>query len=269
MKFILGGRGRLGQALSRQFAAGGVCGLDREVYQDWSAEDGASGAARFFDSHAVRGDTVLVASGLLDPALPAAELARINVTLPSNIIAAAATRGLHVLTFGTVMETLQANPNPYVRSKLALAGIAAVAAATQAVTHIRVHTLYGAGEPSPFMFLGQILTSLRSGTPFEMTSGRQLREYHHVDDEARAIATLCDAGVRGVFDLSSGTPVTLRDLALAIFDAFDAGPLLRLGARPEPAEENYGAVFQAHPLLRASDFRPTIPSVVSYLQAYV
>lgn len=266
MKFIVGAGGRLGQALSRHFNTEPVYCLERAQYDNWGATDGA---ARFLDSHAGPGDTILVAAGLLDPAMPAAEHVKVNVALPSSIIAAAADRDIAVVTFGTVMETLQAHPNAYVSSKVSLARIVAAAAVAGPVTHVRVHTLYGGGAPSPFMFLGQILTSLRTGLPFEMTSGLQLREYHHVDDEARAIGTLCEAGVRGVVDLSSGAPVRLRELAIAIFEAFGASEMLRLGARAEPAEENYGAVFQPHPLLGLGNFRPAVQSVVKYLQTYV
>jgi len=269
MNFIVGARGRLGRALADQFGADHAYCLARGDYESWSEAGGADAAARFLEVHAETGDTVMVASGLLDPALPASDHAKVNVDLPAHIIAAAAGRGVTVVTFGTVMESLQANPNPYVRSKVALSHIVDLAAASQPLAHVRVHTLYGVGEPSPFMFLGQMLTSLRSRTRFEMTSGRQLREYHHVQDEARAVASLCAAGARGVFDLSSGQPISLRDLAIGVFDAFGVPELLRLGARPEPVEENYGNVFQPHPDLAAGSFRPAIPSVVNYLQAYV
>ncbi|MFL6709535.1 MAG: NAD-dependent epimerase/dehydratase family protein [Massilia sp.] len=269
MKFIVGARGRLGRALADQFGPDTALSLERGDYQHWGEAGGAVAAGSFLDAHAKPGDTILVASGLLDPALPPSEHAKVNVDLPAHIIEAAAGRDVSVVTFGTVMETLQANPNPYVRSKVALSHIVDRAAASQPLIHIRVHTLYGVGEPSPFMFLGQLLSSLRQRTPFEMTSGRQLREYHHVQDEARAVAALCAAGARGVFDLSSGQPLSLRDLAIGVFDAFGMPELLRLGARPEPAEENYGAVFQPHSALEQGAFRPAIPSVINYLSAYV
>lgn len=268
MKFIVGGRGRLGQAIARQYAAADVLSLDRTVYEGWADEGAEDAVARFFAPWAGSGSTVFVASGLLDPKLAPAEHQKVNYQLPRNVIAGAAAHGLTVVTFGTVMESLLARHNPYIESKAALGQhVAEMAAAGQPVAHVRVHTLFGAGEPSPFMFLGQILTSLRQRTPFNMTLGKQLREYHHVDDEAGAIRMLDAAGVRGVLDLSNGNPVSLYELATTVFAACGAVDLLHVGALAEPLEENYSTVFARHPRLAPQAYRPALPAVVSYLKA--
>lgn len=269
MIFIVGGRGRLGQALACAWDADAVRCLDREDYADWGREGGARRVHDFFAPWAGSGATVFVASGVLDPKLPAAEHQQVNLDLPSAIIEGATGHGLRVITFGTVMEGLLAQQNPYVRSKAALGRhVAALAATGTPVAHVRVHTLFGgAGAPSPFMFLGQILTALQQRTPFNMTLGRQLREYHHIEDEARAIRLLDEAGVRGVFELSHGEPLSLAELARAVFAAFDANHLLRLGALPEPAEENFATVLARHPLLPPTAYRPALPAIVDYLKA--
>lgn len=266
MIFIVGGRGRLGQAIARQYGAeGGGC-LERAVYEQW-AEPQAQGAIdAFFAPLAGRGATVFVASGLLDPKLDPAALWKVNVDLPRNLIDAGIRHGVRVTTFGTVMEALLADHNPYVRSKVALGQyVAERAAAGAEVSHIRVHTLYGAGMPSPFMFLGQMLTALEQRTPFKMTLGKQLREYHHVDDDAAAIRVLEQAGARGVLDLSHGAPVSLAELALTVFDAFGAPELLQIGAISEPRDENYTTVFTRPALLTQVRFRETLPAIVAYL----
>lgn len=270
MKFIVGGRGRLGQALARAWPAGEVRCLDRAVYEGWAQAGAEADVARFFAPWAGSASTVFIAAGLLDPQLAPAEHQSVNLDLPRNVIAGVASLGLKVVTFGTVMESLLAQQNPYIQSKAALGRhVAALAAAGRPVTHIRVHTLFGGGAPSPFMFLGQILTALREHTPFDMTLGKQLREYHHVDDEACAIRALEAAGVSGVLDLSHGEPVSLRELASTVFAAFGAADLLRLGARPEPLEENYRTVFARHPLLAPQAYRPALPAIVDYLKACV
>lgn len=270
MKFIVGGRGRLGKAIARAYPAADALCLDRAVYEGWSEAGAQDDVARFFAPWAGSSSTVFVASGLLDPKLAPAEHLKVNYELPRNIIAGAASLDVTVVTFGTVMESLLAQHNPYVRSKAALGRhVADLAMAGRPVAHVRVHTLFGGGPPSPFMFLGQILTALRQRSPFYMTLGKQLREYHHVDDEARAIRALDTAGVRGVFDLSHGEPVSLRELATTVFAAFDAAELLHLGALPEPLEENYSTVFARHPLLGPQAYRPTLPAIVDYLKACV
>lgn len=266
MMFVLGGRGRLGSALARALSGQAVTCLERDVYESWSGPGADKAVADYFAPWAGTGATVYVASGLLDPRLDAAQLAAVNLTLPKNVLAGASQHGLCVVTFGTVMERLLAQQNPYVQSKAALGlHVAALAAGGADVAHIQVHTLFGGGEPSPFMFLGLIAGALRAQAPFRMTLGKQLREYHHVDDEARALLQLLGAGRRGVFDLSSGAPVSLRELAETSFAAFGAGDLLQVGAVPEPVDENYATVFAPDPLLASGAFRPTLPAIHTYL----
>lgn len=266
MTFVLGGRGRLGAALVRAHPAGSVKALEREVYAGWSAPGAEQAVADYFAPWAGSGATVYVASGLLDPRMDAGQLAAVNLDLPRNVIAGAGLHGLRVVTFGTVMERLLTQQNPYVQSKAALGRhVAALAAGGAHVAHVQVHTLFGEGEPSPFMFLGLIASALRAQAPFRMTQGRQLREYHHVDDAARAVAQLIAAGRGGVFDLSSGAPVSLRALAESSFAAFGASDLLQLGAVQEPADENYATVFAPDPVLAHDAFRPTLPAIHAYL----
>jgi nucleoside-diphosphate-sugar epimerase len=132
--------------------------------------------------------------------------------------------------------------------------------------HAQVHTLYGGGAPSPHMFVGQIAHALRQDVPFEMSPGRQLREYHHVDDEVAAVHALLATDLAGVVTISHGAPCTLRDLAVHVFAAFGRHELLRVGARPEPPDDNYATVLQRPTWLACVDFRPALPGVATYLQ---
>lgn len=267
MILVIGGRGRLGQAIARQYGPGEAVCVERAVYQDWAEPHAQASIDAFFAPLAGKDASVFVTSGLLDPKLSPDEIWKVNVELPRNIVEAGCRHGVRVTTFGTVMEALLADHNPYVRSKVALGRyVADKAAAGAAVAHVRVHTLFGGGAPSPFMFLGQMLAALEQGTPFKMTLGKQLREYHHVDDDARAIRQLDEAATTGVLDLSHGAPVSLADLAYAVFGTFGVPGQLQIGALPEPREENYGTVFARSPLVAQLPFRDTLPAVVAYLE---
>jgi nucleoside-diphosphate-sugar epimerase len=267
MIFIVGANGRLGQALVRRFGASAVTSLPRSVYANWHEDGAAAAVARYFASVSTAGDTIYVCAGLLDPHLPELEHRAVNLALPCNIIAAATPLGIAVRTFGTVMEVLMPDHNPYIRSKAALGHqVARSAAAGLPVAHLRLHTQYGGGAPSAFMFLGQIASALRARAPFMMTSGRQLREYHHVDDDAAAIDLLETAGLQGVQDLNHGAPVTLAALAQHVFATFNASDLLALGALPEPATDNFGRVLDRLHSLGPLRFRATLPGVTDYLK---
>jgi nucleoside-diphosphate-sugar epimerase len=260
MNFVLGGTGRLGQALLREHGAGHAAAVPRAVYAGWGDSDAPAGIRAWFQQHAQAGDTVYVTCGLLDPSLPPTDHRRVNTLLPMHVATAAEGLGIQVVSFGTVLEQLVVQgPNAYVASKLELAQFAA--ASGSQLLHLRLHTLYGGGPPAPFMFLGLMLAALKAGRPFPMTPGAQLREYHHVQDEARAVRALCQQPRRGTLALSHGQPVTLRQLAEAVFSAAGQPGLLQVGALPGPAEDNYGSVFSVTPGLQAQAFRDALASV--------
>lgn len=264
--YLIGGNGRLGRAIARRHADAGIILLERSTYEDWSQSNAASRIARYFDKHT--GDaTIFVASGLLDPRLPQDELLRVNYLLPKNVIDGATPLGIKVVTFGTVMESLLTSGNTYVQSKKKLGEYAAKSVSDGSpVLHLQIHTLYGLGQPSPFMFLGQMLTAIQNNEPFRMTSGRQLREYHHLADEALAIRLIAERSeLTGVRALSHGRPMSLREIAEKVFAALGKDHLLQIGTLPEPTEENYGKIFEPMAMLRAVEFRNEIQGVVEYM----
>jgi nucleoside-diphosphate-sugar epimerase len=267
MIYVLGGRGRLGQAILASLPKEEGVALDRAQYAQWWRSDSVPSIARFFERAPER-SVVLVAAGLLDPALPGENHRRVNLELPTRVIEGACAVGLRVVTIGTVMERLVAHPNAYVATKAALARyVEASVAAGSTVTHLQVHTLYGCGDPSPFMFLGQMCSALQKGKPFEMSPGRQLREYHHVDDDVAAIHAILNAGLDGVLAISHGQPCTLLDLATRIFEDLGRMDQLRAGARPEPPNDNYATVLERPPVLQTVDFRPALQGVPAYVRS--
>ncbi len=269
MIFIVGGRGRLGQALREQYRSDEVVCVDRAVYQQWGESDSLSDITAYFQQYARPGAVVYICSGLLDPTLASETLHNVNFRLPRNIIQAVSPMGIRAVTFGTAMEEMLTT-NPYVQSKLALSRfVAEMSEELTPALHIRIHTLYGFGEPSPFMFLGLVTEALRNDKPFAMTMGRQLREYHHVSDDAAAVRTLVDHSDSGVVELSHGQPVTLRSLAEAVFESAGKGHLLRLGALPEPQQENFTQVFSRSSILEGVVFRDTVTGVVEYMKTLI
>lgn len=267
MIFVIGGCGRLGQAISALYRDRAVVSLKREIYQDWWRTKSPGTITRHFEPYAQSDSTVFITAGLLDPSLARDEHNKVNYLLPKHVVEGVTPLGLRVVTFGTIMERIIQNKNAYIQSKTMLGDYVAGAAAKHGqATHMRIHTLYGAGQPSPFMFLGQIHHALTNRVVFEMSPGNQLREYHHLDDEVQAIRLLVDAKVHGAVDLSHGEPISLKVLAHHVFKSFGVESLLRIGALPEPQEENYTAVFERPALLKNSSFRTTLPAVVSYLQ---
>ena len=122
------------------------------------------------------------------------------------------------------------------------------------------------------MFIGEIAQSLMSDSPFEMSDGLQYRQYHHVDDIARAIAGQIDRPWDGVNTLEINGPETVRliDLATAIYAHFGKSNLLRIGARPTSEGDILDPPdYPATPTTLFPYVRPTIPGVVDWLDGVV
>jgi dTDP-L-rhamnose 4-epimerase len=95
-----------------------------------------------------------------------------------------------------------------------------------AYTALRYHNVYGPRMPkgTPYAGVASIFRSaLADGLPprvFE--DGRQLRNFVHVKDVARANVLALDAGASGPFNIASPTPHTVGEMAEAL--AAGAGP---------------------------------------------
>ena len=96
------------------------------------------------------------------------------------------------------------------------------------VTALRYHNVYGPRMPrdTPYAGVASIFaSSLAAGSaPRVFEDGRQLRDFVHVRDVARAnvIALTRDEAVTGAFNVASGMPRSVGEMAAALADA--AGP---------------------------------------------
>jgi dTDP-L-rhamnose 4-epimerase len=98
------------------------------------------------------------------------------------------------------------------------------------VAALRYHNVYGPGMPrdTPYAGVAAIFTSaLRRGeAPRVFEDGRQRRDFVNVRDVAAATVTACEKHTSGVraFNVGSGTPRTVGDMALALAQALN-GPV--------------------------------------------
>ena len=98
------------------------------------------------------------------------------------------------------------------------------------VTALRYHNVYGPRMPrdTPYAGVASIFRSaLEAGEPPQVfEDGGQRRDFVHVRDVARANlrALLAPEPVPGAFNVASGTPRTVLEMAEALADAFDRAP---------------------------------------------
>jgi dTDP-L-rhamnose 4-epimerase len=106
-----------------------------------------------------------------------------------------------------------------------------------AVTALRYHNVYGPRMPkdTPYAGVASIFRSAyaRGETPTVLEDGGQLRDFVHVRDVAHAnvVALTCPDAVEGAFNVCSGEPHTVLDLAVALQPAGAAPPRVVGGYR--------------------------------------
>jgi len=100
----------------------------------------------------------------------------------------------------------------------------------------RIFFLYGPDE-DPRRLVASVIRSLLAGEPSECTHGEQVRDFLHVADAGSALAALVDSDVEGPVNVASGSAVPLRDLLHLLGQRLGRDDLIRLGARPTPAND--------------------------------
>jgi nucleoside-diphosphate-sugar epimerase len=95
----------------------------------------------------------------------------------------------------------------------------------------RIFMLYGPGEDSRRL-IAHVAGALLRGQEASTTDGRQIRDFMHVEDVARAFAALVDSHVEGPFNIGSGQGVSIRHVLDLIGEATNRADLLRVGLLP-------------------------------------
>ncbi len=100
----------------------------------------------------------------------------------------------------------------------------------------RIFHIHGPGD-SRARLIPSIVAQLRRGAVVELTDGTQVRDHLHVSDVGTAIAAIALGEARGVVNVCSGEPVTLRRVVEIVADVVGRPDLLRFGVRARSAGE--------------------------------
>jgi nucleoside-diphosphate-sugar epimerase len=76
------------------------------------------------------------------------------------------------------------------------------------------------------------IKALKQGLPFPASTGEQIRDYIHVNDVAAAFCVLMEKKADGIFNISSGVPVPIRQLLETLGNLMNRANLIRFGALP-------------------------------------
>ena len=120
----------------------------------------------------------------------------------------------------------------------------------------RVFFLYGPGE-HPDRLVAYVIRSLLSGQRARCTSGKQVRDFMHVQDVAGAFVSLLDGEVCGPVNIAGGQGVPLCDMIRRIADIQGKPDMVELGAIPDRPGEPASLVADVRRLRDEVGFAPT------------
>lgn len=118
----------------------------------------------------------------------------------------------------------------------------------------RVFFPYGPGEPAGRL-VPSVVDSLLRGEPARCSHGRQVRDFLHVADVARAFVVLLDSDHAGAANIGTGVGVSIAEVATTIGDLLGRRDLIRLGELPARTGEPDELVADTS-VLRSLGFAP-------------
>jgi nucleoside-diphosphate-sugar epimerase len=149
-------------------------------------------------------------------------------------IVAAGTCFEYDTNFGYLHEDTPTHPaSLYAAAKLScyLLGSQLAAQAKISFAWGRIFYPYGPQE-DPRRLVPAAIKALTQGVSFPASPGDQVRDYIHVTDVASAFYTLMGKKADGVFNISTGSPVSIRQLLETLGLLMNRSDLINLGALP-------------------------------------
>ena len=119
----------------------------------------------------------------------------------------------------------------------------------------RIFFLYGPYE-TPMRLVPSVIKALLKREPVLCSHGEQVRDFLHVADVAEAFVALLDSTATGAVNIGSGQAVALQDVINRLAVELAEPTLIRLGARPTPANEAHRMVANVRRLTDEVRWRP-------------
>lgn len=189
-----------------------------------------------------------------------------NYLFPKYLYQISKELNLVLVTLGSIHENVpkMCFDNSYLKSKIMLQQYL-LDEKLENFCHFQFHTWYGGYKVQPEMFLGQIITSIRDKKEFKMSDGKQLREYHHIEDDATCVLNFLNQGKIGINPISHGERYSLVSIANSIFRYFQCENLLKINQIATPSSEirEHGC-FPAG--ITEHEFRPTMKGLFDYVE---
>ena len=265
-----GESGNLSRAIQKVLSNSETIILNRAEIASWIEEDGVDAISHFISTFREQPDGIFNAAGIIDPTKSTLDLNKVNFQLPRNLLEATNHLEIPLYTFGSIMErdeTCRVSNNYLYSKRKFKSYIDSLDKAKKAFhLHFLVHTWYGVEKIPKHMFLGQIIKSLIEKKKFSMSSGTQMREYHHIEDDLKVVLDLVKNKRYGVIEINHGKPIELRNLAIAIYSHFDCMQFLSIDASINQDDESRASFYYGAVVDSKYHFRHQQAGVIQYIK---
>ena len=213
--------------------------VKKEIYENWF--DDATLILYLKNIGFSNNDSIIITKSIINPNYDFNEVNKWNFLFQKNIIQILELHSIKANVFftGSIFEKTLVKNN-YLDSKRNLSNYILTNEFTSVTPLvIRLHTLYGIGIPPSNMFLGQIFTSLKNKTKFNMSDGNQVRQYHHYNEVSSFLLNIVSGSKLNVkiIDFTGNEWVKLKDLANSIYNYFNCLELLNIGSLKKSKNE--------------------------------
>jgi hypothetical protein len=266
---VIGANGNFSTQFQHIIRSRGSVVLDRRLYRNWDKLD----SRLFVEIYKAKSDLnskyLINTVGVISKKFNDELIMHWNYSFPKYLYQICRDLDLVLVTLGSVHEISDEmlTGNTYLKSKNQLWQFLLSQDFKNSV-HFQIHTWYGGNNVHAEMFLGQIINSIKNDIVFRMSDGRQLREYHHVLDDAKCVLNYLELGVSGVKMISHGERLTLEFIATNIFKHFGCENLLQIDHLSSPEFEIRNNDFFPIETTK-STFRPTIEGLIDYVQKHI
>jgi len=263
---IIGAKGNFSSGLQEMTRIDNRLVIDKSIYGHWENNNCTLSSAITSATKEYNLRYLINTVGIISKNYSRDYIKYWNYLFPKHLYQICQDLNLNLVTLGSIHENVPemcAN-NPYLESKKELEQYLLMNNFRNSV-HFQFHTWYGGRNINSEMFLGQIINALRNQTVFNMSDGKQIREYHHIFDDAACVLRNLEREIVGSYGISHGEKLSLKEIARKIFKHFGCESLLNLNHVTTP---NFEVREGTHLSYDISDcrFRPTMEGLIDYVK---
>jgi nucleoside-diphosphate-sugar epimerase len=209
--------------------------------------------------------------GLTNPRANNKDLLKVNYEIPLEILERVKGQISTFVNLGSTLESyLLEGSNGYLLSKRKFSKYLEEINKDIKIMNFKLNTVYGGSDNPTHMLIGHLENAIRREAVLLLSSGRQIREYQHVNDLVPAIMDCIKKGtLSGDIQVNTGSSLRIKEFVSGVMRSFKRENLLKFDSLNDPLDDNYADYTEASNWLDSSRFREPIQGVADYIRSRI